>query len=174
LELKPSATYTEVKNAYLRLKRLYASETSIISPISDEFSKRKRNEILRKLEKAYTTLTAYMEFQRKRQKESGDSDSPDPNREPETSEDYKFTGPILRNVRRKLKIQIFDVTLETKIRKDLLKAIEQEIFEELPSEAYLRAHLRNYAKYLGLNPRKVADDYLSAFNKWKKENRPDS
>lgn len=57
--------------------------------------------------------------------------------------------------------------METKIRKEILKNIELEKFEDLPQEIYLRGHVRSYAKYLSLNPKKVVDDYLRNYKAWK-------
>ncbi len=48
---------------------------------------------------------------------------------------------------------------DTKLRPDQLRAVEQEIFEDLGGEVYARAVLRTYAEYLGLNSAKVMKAY---------------
>ncbi len=45
-----------------------------------------------------------------------------------------------------------DVEEETKIRKKYIMALEMEQFEILPGPTYARAFLKNYAKYLNLDP----------------------
>jgi cytoskeletal protein RodZ len=42
---------------------------------------------------------------------------------------------------------------------DFLEALEQESFEDLHGDVYVRGFLRSYAQYLGLNPDKVVSSY---------------
>jgi len=74
---------------------------------------------------------------------------------------------MLKDIRRKLGIQLYDVSLETKIRKEILKNIELEKYEDLPQESYLKGHVWSYAKYLSLNPKIVVDDYIKKYKTWK-------
>lgn len=163
----PDASYLEVKNAYLRLKRLYSTDSPIIMSISGEFPKRKKTQILKKIETAYVKLSALMEHEKKKKAEA--STPAEKNATISKPERTAFNGQILRDIRCKLGLKLYDVVLETKIRKDLLKDIETERFDALPPEAYLRAHLTGYAKCLGLNPRKVTEDYLIRLSVWKQE-----
>ncbi len=50
LELGPKATLAEVKNAYLRLKKLYSADSALLSPISQEIPEDKRLRILLEVE----------------------------------------------------------------------------------------------------------------------------
>ena len=55
----------------------------------------------------------------------------------------------------------------TKIRKQYFEDIERAKFSSLPSEVYLRGYVMEYAKYLSLDPVKVAEDYLNRYREWK-------
>lgn len=166
LGLSSGATFVEIKRVYKRLLRLYASETSIISPIAGDFSKRKKQKVIRELEDAYNKLSAQIEHEHslKIQKTRPSKTEKSPDQSPRG---MVFGGSMLKDIRRKLGVQLFDVSLETKIRKDILKNIELERFEELPQEIYLRGHVWSYAKYLSLNPKKVVDDYIKKYKDWK-------
>ncbi len=166
LGLSSKATFVEIKRVYKLLLRLYTSETSIISPIADDFSQRKKRKVIRELQTAYGKLSAQIAYEQTLKKQK--------TKLPETEkiEDLSqpgivFDGRILKDIRRKLGVQLFDVSLETKIRKEILKNIEFEKFEELPQEIYLKGHVWSYAKYLSLNPKKVMDDYIKKYKEWK-------
>ena len=49
-------------------------------------------------------------------------------------------------------LSIEEVSQATKIRKEFLEAIEDGQYNKLPSTAYAYGFVRNYAKFLGLNP----------------------
>ena len=51
----------------------------------------------------------------------------------------------------------------TKIRGKYLRALEEERFELLPSETYVKGFLRTYADYLGLDGQLYVDEYNSRF-----------
>jgi hypothetical protein len=51
----------------------------------------------------------------------------------------------------------------TKIRAKYLKALEEEQFELLPAQTYVKGFLRTYADYLGLDGQLYVDEYSSRF-----------
>lgn len=53
--------------------------------------------------------------------------------------------------------------LETKVRAKYLRALEEERFDQLPAETYVRGFLRVYAERLGLDPQLYVDEYNSRF-----------
>ena len=171
LEISPDASVLEIRNAYLRLKKLYSTDSVVMSPIADEFSKKERWEILQQVEEAFDKL---MENLKNKQNEHHNrirhqlSDS-DPVKEGD--EKVTYSGPELMKIREKLGVPLFEVSLDTKIRMELLKSIEHEKFEALPPEVYLRGHLINYANYLMLNPKKVAGDYMARYRSWKESTK---
>jgi hypothetical protein len=166
LGLSSEATFVEIKRVYKRLLRLYSSETSIISSIADDFSKRKKQKVIRELEDAYKKLSAQIEYEQSLKKQKIRPSKIEKSLD-HSLQRMVFSGRVLKDIRRKLRIQLFDVSLETKIRKEILKNIESERFEDLPQEIYLRGHVWSYAKYLSLNPKKVVDDYLKNYKAWK-------
>ena len=56
LEISPDASVLEIRNAYLRLKKLYSTDSVVMSPIADEFSMKERREILQHVEEAFGIL----------------------------------------------------------------------------------------------------------------------
>ena len=168
LGLSSEATFVEIKRVYKRLLRLYSSETSIISSIAADFSKREKQKVIKELEEAYSKLSAHDEYEK-----SLKSQEKKPPRA-EKSLDHSlqrmaFDGRMLMDIRRKLGIQLYDVSLETKIRKEILKNIEFEKFEDLHQESYLKGHVWSYAKYLSLDPKKAMDDYMKKYKAWKRD-----
>ncbi len=53
--------------------------------------------------------------------------------------------------------------LGTKIRGKYLRALEDEQFEVLPAQTYVKGFLRTYAEYLGLDGQLYVDEYNSRF-----------
>ena len=73
-------------------------------------------------------------------------------------------GPALRKARMARRSSLEEASRDTHIRVEYLEALEDETFSELNGEVYVRACLRTYATYLGLNPDKVVGAY--ARNAW--------
>jgi len=168
LEVSPDASVLEIKHAYLRLKKLYSSDSAVIAPIAKEFPKKRRREILKEIEEAYSKIRAFLENEQESldDEEPSASDGLSVERRAET---ISFSGPVLKQIREKLGIQLHDVALETKLRVENLENIESEKFAALPPEPYLKGHLKIYASSLLLNPSKVIYDYLKRYRKWKRE-----
>ena len=168
LELDSDASLSEIKNAYVRLKRLYSTDSIVITPIADEFSKKRRLAVLQQIEEAYTKLNEELKDEHQKSINFGKlgiaSENGD---EGEKVESLSFSGHVLRQIREKRGIQLYEVALDTKIRMEILENIEYERFDALPQEVYLKGHVSNYARYLLLDPRKVADDYISRYKAWK-------
>lgn len=70
-------------------------------------------------------------------------------------------GASLRQARISKNISLETIESETRIRKVYLEAIENEQWEIMPGEVYLRGFLRTYARYLGLDD----NEYVAALNK---------
>jgi cytoskeleton protein RodZ len=68
-------------------------------------------------------------------------------------------GAELREARMRLKIDINEVELGTKIRAKYLRAMENEEWDLLPGEVYVRSFLRTYADFLGLDSRHLLDEF---------------
>ena len=72
-------------------------------------------------------------------------------------------GNSLREARLRRQIEFNQAELATKIRVKYLRALEDERFEQLPSQTYVKGFLRTYAEYLGLDGQLYVDEYNSRF-----------
>lgn len=68
-------------------------------------------------------------------------------------------GETLRQARIKQGISLDELEEKTKIRKRYLEAIEEQNFDILPGNFYVRAFIKNYAEAINLNP----DDILELY-----------
>ena len=67
---------------------------------------------------------------------------------------------VKMEMERELKgLSIEDVATDTKISTKYIVALENENYEEIPGDAYIKAFLRNYSVYLGLNPDEIIQKY---------------
>ena len=71
----------------------------------------------------------------------------------------KELGAKFKKKREKLDIPLAQARNETKIRMTYLEAIEEGDFEEVEQEVYLKGFLKIYANYLGLDERKIMQEY---------------
>jgi len=72
-------------------------------------------------------------------------------------------GSSLREARARRQIGIAQIEQATKIRGKYLRALEEEQFDLLPSQTYVKGFLRTYADYLGLDGQLYVDEYNSRF-----------
>jgi Helix-turn-helix domain len=72
-------------------------------------------------------------------------------------------GNSLREARARQGLDIAQIELATKIRGKYLRAIEEEQFDALPAETYVKGFLRGYAEFLGLDGQLYVDEYDSRF-----------
>ena len=167
LELDPDASTLEIKSAYLRLRKLYSSDSIVISPIADEFSEKNRREILQQVDESYAKLMVLLRNEHSKSRYRQKSLASDKGHMGEKADETTFSGQVLRQIRKNLGIHLYEVALDTKIRIEILNKIELEKFDSLPPEVYLKGHISNYARCLSLNPEKVTDDYMERYRAWK-------
>lgn len=72
-------------------------------------------------------------------------------------------GPSLREARIRKGLEIPEAERATRIRGKYLRALEDESFDVLPSQAYIKGFLRSYADFLDLDGRLFVDEYSSRF-----------
>jgi hypothetical protein len=72
-------------------------------------------------------------------------------------------GNSLREARLRQALDFPRIEAETKIRGKYLRALEEEHFEVLPGETYVKGFLRTYADYLGLDGQLYVDEFNSRF-----------
>lgn len=68
-------------------------------------------------------------------------------------------GATLREARGRRKTDLAEVEAAIKIRVRYLQALENEEWDSLPGDAYVRGFIRTYAIYLGLDGERLADEY---------------
>ncbi len=72
-------------------------------------------------------------------------------------------GNSLREARLRREIDFAEAESTTKIRGKYLRALEDEQFEILPAQTYVKGFLRTYAEYLGLDGQLYVDEYNSRY-----------
>lgn len=84
----------------------------------------------------------------------------------ETFEDFSgpddghWTGPALRRTRLARGLGLEQITAITKVNLAYLGSIEDERFDALPAAVYVRGFVSAYARCLGLDAGRVANDYV--------------
>lgn len=72
-------------------------------------------------------------------------------------------GSSLREARVRQGLDLNELEQATKIRAKYLRALEDEQFDLLPAQTYVKGFLRSYAEYLGLDGQVYVDEYNSRF-----------
>jgi len=72
-------------------------------------------------------------------------------------------GTSLREARLRQGLDFPELEQATKIRGKYLRALEDEQFDLLPAQTYVKGFLRSYAEYLGLDGQLYVDEYNSRY-----------
>jgi len=72
-------------------------------------------------------------------------------------------GNSLREARLRQGLDFPQAEQATKVRAKYLRALEDEHFEQLPAQPYVKGFLRTYAEYLGLDGQLYVDEYNSRY-----------
>ncbi|PWU20730.1 MAG: hypothetical protein C5B48_12165 [Candidatus Rokuibacteriota bacterium] len=72
-------------------------------------------------------------------------------------------GSSLRAARERQGLDLYEVEQAVKIRAKYLRALEEEDFDVLPAQTYVRGFLQAYADFLGLDGQLYVDEYTSRF-----------
>ncbi len=81
-------------------------------------------------------------------------------------------GNSLREARLRRGVDFAQAEVATKIRGKYLLALEEERFELLPAQTYVKGFLRTYAEYLGLDGQLYVDEFNSRFVSGADEHEP--
>ena len=71
-----------------------------------------------------------------------------------------LVGDILRKRREELGQDLREISDILKIKYDYLKSLENETFEKLPQEVYIKGYIREYAEYLQIDPQSAINAYI--------------
>lgn len=160
LELPPNPSLEEIHQAYQRLKRIYGDErATFLAPSMDEFSDAVRDTILVELETAHGELCRCFE-----------ATHPQVHLVPLPNLDeasLPVDGPGLRKIREASGATLEFLTAETHVRSELLQALEDERFEDLPHAAVnVRGFLTAYVTQLGLPVDAIVAGYMQRYQHW--------
>ncbi len=158
LELSPEAPFSEIKSAYFHLKKLYSSDSPVLSAIKDDITDAGQELLLNRIEEAYSILKEhYSEKKIERHKINRDRVV-----NGSIPEFEVFSGNALKLTREVLGVRIEEIALATGIPLKHLKNLERERFDLLPPEGYIRIYITRYAEYLSLDTQRVTNDYMKA------------
>ena len=90
--------------------------------------------------------------------------SVDNSSEQQIKETAAWTGQHLQQVRNYKQFSLEKLSEITKISSFYIKALEEMEPQNLPAPVYVRGYIRQIAKTLGLDERKVCDSYMKIFN----------
>lgn len=72
-------------------------------------------------------------------------------------------GKLLREKREERKLSVADVSVETKINKKYIQALEDENYLLIPSQVYAKGFLKAYANFLGLEAKALVDELMDFY-----------
>jgi flagellar biosynthesis protein FlhG len=187
LELASDASPAEIERAYRIARGTYQpSSIATYSVFSDE----ENVEILERIEEAYSVLadsTLRREYDARLRREevverpraAADSGSVFDTAEPPAAqyrtrpaeadieleqsvepEDGIFDGSVLKRIRLSRGVELDEISAVTKINERYLRCIEENRYDDLPAPVYVRGFLREYAKCLRLDPKRVTESYM--------------
>lgn len=185
LEISPDASTKEIQRAYEHAKETFDRESLAIYSL---FSEKELQEIQGAIEEAYRVLMDenlrkhYDQFHfrpnfGKEQEKPNERKIDFQGKETSLSftgllaptEAECYRGKTLREIREKMGIDLKAVSSETKINPKILEWIEEEAWDKLPPQVYLKGFLKGYAQLLNLDPKRVVEDYLKFIPEGKKK-----
>jgi len=168
------ASDEEVRRAYKRQRELYAQGSLPLVSLLDEEQVRAE---LGRIQEAYDTI---LDPVRRRAynlstfPETEEQEAPKPARTPVTQDqlmlqaelareihaETEFTGELLRKVRESQGVDLAEIANCTKITAAHLAALEEERYDELPAQVYVRGFVQQLARHLKLDPGQVVKTYM--------------
>ncbi|HEX4423383.1 MAG TPA: helix-turn-helix domain-containing protein [Kofleriaceae bacterium] len=188
LEVPPTASFEDIRRANRRIRDIYGAESIAISGLYDPAS---LEAVHRRLDLAYTSLmdaAKRKEYDMELFPDgvpmpvtpavaaTADVSAPRPAAKvddpatiavrppmPEISPFTEFSGPLLRQIREAIGVELREIAERSKIGMAYLSALEGEVFAKLPAAVYVRGFLAEYARALGLDGERVKQTYLARF-----------
>jgi flagellar biosynthesis protein FlhG len=186
LEVPPTASFEDIRRANRRIRDIYGTESIAISGLYDPVS---LEAVHRRLDLAYTTL---MDAAKRKEYDHelfpdgvpmpisppsySDVSAPRPAAKvddpatltirppmPEITPRTEFSGPLLRQIREAIGVELREIAEKSKIGMAYLQALEGEVFGKLPAPVYVRGFLAEYARALGLDAERVKQTYLERY-----------
>ncbi len=79
----------------------------------------------------------------------------------------RTVGQVLKEERERKFYTLDEIEKATKIRKELLQALEDGQYQKLPPQTFVQGFIKNYGKFLGLNTEKLLAIYRREFSEGK-------
>lgn len=79
----------------------------------------------------------------------------------------RTVGQVLKETRERKFYTLDEIEKATKIRKELLEALEKGEYTKLPPPTFVQGFIKNYGKFLGLNPEKLLAIFRREFSEGK-------
>jgi flagellar biosynthesis protein FlhG len=181
-----TASYEDIRRANRRIRDIYGAESIAISGLYDPVS---LEAVHRRLDIAYTTLMdaakrkdydhdlfpdgvpmpvsppSLVEALPPRPAAKVDDPATLTTRPamPDVGPRTEFSGPLLRQIREAIGIELREIAERSKIGMAYLQALEGEVFTKLPAPVYVRGFLAEYARALGLDAERVKQTYLDRY-----------
>jgi flagellar biosynthesis protein FlhG len=191
LELEPGASDEEIRRAHRRQREVYAGESMAVAGL---YSPDGLAQVQDRIEEAYDTL---LDSSRRHTYDLNLFPSGVPSRavapvpaqvpaqstpaaghsqlppvpdlpEPAIGPDTEITGSLLRRLRESRGISLQDIAARTKVGATHLRNVEEERWDALPAEVYLRGFLVEFARYMRLDIAQVTSSYLQRFRRGRK------
>ncbi len=164
----------EVRRAYKRQRELFQPGSLPLVSLIDDGQLRSE---LAQIQEAYDTIldpARRQAYNLSAFPDQGDDQAPPPSRSPishdqlmqqselsrELHPETEYTGPLLRKVRESQGVELAEIASSTKITGVHLVALEEERYDELPAEVYVRGFVQQLARQLKLDPAQVVKTYL--------------
>ncbi len=78
----------------------------------------------------------------------------------DTTDGYEHIGLVFKSSRETRKLKLPEVSKELMIRRFYLQAIEEGRFSELPAQVYATGFIKNYAGFLGIDPKEAVRRFM--------------
>lgn len=79
----------------------------------------------------------------------------------------RTVGQVLKEERERKFFSLDEIEKTTKIRRELLEALENGQYSKLPPQTFVQGFIKNYGKFLGLNTEKLLAVYRREFSEGK-------
>jgi len=66
-----------------------------------------------------------------------------------------FVGDSLKQARKSKKLELEDVAQQLYVNPSIINHLEEENFDQIGADVFIRGHLKNYARFLGLPAEKM-------------------
>lgn len=180
LEIKRDASSDEIEHAYRVVKNTYESSSLALYSL---YGEQEAHVVKDRIDEAYQILsdgTSRSAYDRTlNEKEPAAAEAPASydavpsaresslpmqvllGDEEEDEEAGEFDGARLRRARLRVGVELDQIAEVTKVSIRSLQNIEEENFEDLPANVYVRGFVMSYARTIGLDADRVAVDYMT-------------